>query len=337
MRLILLPTLAPALLAACSPQTERAVAPPQPEPVVTRAHADGLTVVTRLDDPSPTVVEDIKLRYSLIGSESLVASSPEWSASLPDELTLEQAVRLSGPPANRAGETPVATWDVTLTPLAPGDYEIAPITFTAADPESEQGELTVETEPLRISVESILTADDADLADLKDPFAAPEDVTTIALAVAGGALALAALIAGGVLLARRARRERPEPPIPPHERAMLELDALLATDLIDRRAWKAYHTELTALLRRYVEARFDIHAPAQTTDEFLRDPRTRATLSPEENAQLSDLLRRADLVKFAESADDEESARRAAETVRRFIHETAPRPDASEPAEAPTS
>ncbi len=330
MRRSLLLTLALSPLAACAPQAPETAAAPQPEPLVAHAESGDLAVETRLADPSPSVVDDVRLRYTLIGPGSLVATSPDWSASLPEELTLARADRIGTAPDAGSIESPIAAWDVTLTPLAPGEYEIAPLVFTAVDPASETGERRVVTRPLSITIESILGEEETDLADLKDPFAPPADRAALALAVAAGAVALAALIAGGVLLARRWGRDAVEPPIPPHERATLELDALLATDLIVRRAWKAYYTELTALLRRYIESRFELHAPAQTTDEFLRDSGTRRALSPEQNAQLANLLTRADLVKFAESSADERSAREAAGVVRRFIEETAPRAETTD-------
>jgi hypothetical protein len=324
--LLLIPLL---VLASCAPAPQPAAERDAPVPVEQVFTGNDLTVTMTINDAEPAIVDDIDLVFAVTGPATLVVSAPDWSAAIPEELTLERVQRLTPAPAEPAT---LAAWRLTLTALAPGEYELRPLTFEAVDPEAEAGAGAVATEPVAISVESILGEADAQLADLKDPLDPPADRTAIALIAAAGAVALAALIAGAVMLARRPKHEFKEPPIPAHQRARLELEALLATDLIERRAWKPFFTELTGLLRRYIEARFTIHAPAQTTDEFLRDPATRDALTAEQNARLASLLASADVIKFAEAAADERTARAAAGDVARFIDETAP---VEEPARQP--
>ena len=324
-----LPLIAFLALASCAPEIEPAADVDRPVPLEqTRAEGD-LVVTAIVADAEPAIVNDVDVVFAISGPARLAISAPEWAAALPEELTLDRVERLVPAPGDPDA---LAAWRLTLTPLAPGNYELRPLTFSAIDPERETAAGAVTTEAIPITVESILGETGAELADLKDPLDPPASYTTIALLAGAGALALAALVAGTVLLARRPRHEPVAPAVPAHERARLELEALLATDLIDRRGWKAYFTELTGILRRYLEARFALHAPAQTTDEFLRDPATRDALTAEQNARLASLLARADVIKFAEAAADERSARAAAEDVARFIDETEP---TSEPVERP--
>ena len=57
--------------------------------------------------------------------------------------------------------------------------------------------------------------------------------------------------------------------------------------------------ELSAIARRYLEARFQLHAPEQTTEEFLRDAASAGKLSPAHQQLVTDFLEQSDLVKFA--------------------------------------
>lgn len=292
----------------------------EPAPGSNDAPTLGLTALAGVSDPEPTVVEDVELRVSVSAPDGAVVITPAWDEALPDELDLE-SVRTPGVTRTASGGVS-QTWTLLLTPLAPGTYEIAPITITANLPGTTEP-MTVTTDAVTITVRSILTGDDEELAGIKDPAAPPVDLVRLA-AYAGGALAVLALLAGGAVMISRRRAHQPSPPPPPaHQVALDELDALLATDLIDRRRWKFYFGELSGLLRRYIEARFALHAPTQTTEEFLRDPRTSRMFSAEHDAMLRAFLGRADAVKFAEGAVTGESARAAAEDVRRFITETA--------------
>ena len=280
---------------------------------------EGVTAEVTIAESSPTVVDLIELRARVLADGPYAASSPRWQESLPEELEIAEidTPRSSGAP----GE--VARWAVTLTPLAPGEYTIAPIEFTVT-PIDGGDPILVRTEEITVTVRSILGADDDALAEIKGPVGPPPDYVKIAAIAGAGAAGLAVLIAAGVYAMKRRGREPAVPPIPPHESALVELDALLATDLIASAQWKRYFGELSSVLRRYIEGRFNLHAPTQTTEEFLRDPRTSTMFSADHDVLLRAFLGRADAVKFAEGATNAAAANEAADDVRRFVVDTAP-------------
>jgi len=86
--------------------------------------------------------------------------------------------------------------------------------------------------------------------------------------------------------------------LPPHVVAIMELDRLKA-----EKSWKfgknkKYYTELTDIIRKYIERRFQFNALEMTTDEILiLFKRDKSTQSVYQN--LSQILQLADLVKFA--------------------------------------
>ena len=62
---------------------------------------------------------------------------------------------------------------------------------------------------------------------------------------------------------------------------------------------KEFYLRLTGIVRQYVEDTTGIRAPEQTTEEFLRDMRSRTVFPPERSVQLAEFLEAADLIKYA--------------------------------------
>ncbi|HET9570106.1 MAG TPA: hypothetical protein VFP20_01695 [Bacteroidales bacterium] len=86
--------------------------------------------------------------------------------------------------------------------------------------------------------------------------------------------------------------------LPPHVVAIMELDRLKAEKIWKSGKNKKYYTELTDILRKYIERRFQFNALEMTTEEILTlFKRDKSTQSVYQN--LSQILRLADLVKFA--------------------------------------
>jgi len=134
--------------------------------------------------------------------------------------------------------------------------------------------------------------------------------------LAGIVFASACLAVTIVLLRRRAIRTVRSP----RERAIdellrLEADAASIPDLAER---------LADLVRRYLEGRYDLAATRQTTAEFLTSLRGQNTLTDEQIANVDDLLRRADLAKFAEANPSPDECASMLASARRLVAETAP-------------
>jgi hypothetical protein len=109
------------------------------------------------------------------------------------------------------------------------------------------------------------------------------------------------LVAAGVMLWRRYRRLRGQAKLPnlsPRDLAALELKKLLSSGLSETDL-KLFYVELTAIVRRYIERTVGIHAPEQTTEEFLREIGEHPAFSPSQRDRLANFLASADLVKFA--------------------------------------
>ena len=84
----------------------------------------------------------------------------------------------------------------------------------------------------------------------------------------------------------------------PHSKAFSELEILKEKKLWQQGGFKAYYTELTDILRIYLQGRFGINAPEMTSDEILH---AFSILEERESAyeNLKQILILSDLVKFA--------------------------------------
>lgn len=97
--------------------------------------------------------------------------------------------------------------------------------------------------------------------------------------------------------------------LPPYDRAKLALQKLDESHYLEHEQLKEYYSELTGIIRRYLDEKVYDHALESTTDELINRLRllkdgNQIDLSTETIKNLESILRRADLVKFAKSAPD---------------------------------
>ncbi len=147
-------------------------------------------------------------------------------------------------------------------------------------------------------------------------------------------LALAALAyAAKRILKRYGKRFsdmfRPAPPLPPHEAALAALEKLRAQRLWQEGKHKLYYSALTDILRTYIAGRYGVSAMEMTSDEIVEAMRG-VDLPRKSAMDLAQILREADLVKFAKAApeaDENEAAYRAACD---FVEQTKPEEPAAD-------
>jgi len=102
------------------------------------------------------------------------------------------------------------------------------------------------------------------------------------------------------LLARKSLMpfKKEEPYVPPHVRAIRELDAIKEAKLWQAGKTKEYHSEITDTLRKYIQERFGIGAMEMTSGEILTDIEKRSETDAAYD-NLKQILILADFVKFA--------------------------------------
>jgi hypothetical protein len=128
-------------------------------------------------------------------------------------------------------------------------------------------------------------------------------------------LAIILLIAGLVWYLKKRPKNIPvikkaEPVIPPHTIATNKLRELRERKLWQQDAVKQYYSELSDILREYLEKRYVVKTQEKTTDEILTGLKHIA-ITDENRNKLKQILTLADLVKFAKEkpipAENEQS------------------------------
>ena len=144
---------------------------------------------------------------------------------------------------------------------------------------------------------------------------------------------LAAILLGILLFALRfwwKRRKKEEeiiykaPPRPAHEVAFEKLKELKKAKTWQQGDVKAYYTELTDIVREYIEGRFDIQALELTSDEIMTAFKQSKDLEPQHFKALSDMFEIADLVKFAKAVPSLDKHIQLLKDANSFVWDTKP-------------
>jgi len=213
-----------------------------------------------------------------------------------------------------------------LEPFLSGDYTIPPMTVTFwKNGGEEAGAHKIETPEVKITVKSLLPEDlkNVKLNEIKPPVKLPRSyamwVWAGFAAVAAIAIAAAFVIIGK---RRKAGSQGLDPRVPAHELAYEALKDLVAEDLPGKGKIKLFYQRISSILRHYIENRFGIHAPEQTTEEFLMGLDTAKDFPNKYNMLLNRFLNHCDLVKFAEYQPKTEDIQKTFDSCKAFIEGT---------------
>lgn len=120
-------------------------------------------------------------------------------------------------------------------------------------------------------------------------------------------LAVVAVVVAIVYVIKRLKAHKPiielhvEPPIPPDTRALNALEELRRKELWQAGKLKEYYTDLTDIVRNYLEEAWDIPSTDMTSDETLEAFAGSKAYSETNDTKLRQILKTADMVKFAKS------------------------------------
>ena len=188
---------------------------------------------------------------------------------------------------------------------------------------------------LKVDIMPVDTAQKT-IYDIKQPMKAPLVVEEFAGYLGLVVLALAALASAIYLIATRTRKakqaasEEEAPKEAPHIVAIRNLEMLSHQKLWQNGKHKAYWSQLTDILREYLDGRYGVGAMEMTSDEIVASLKE-LELSPKQVRELKGLLAEGDLVKFAKHTPDAESNEGAYYKIYYFVEETKELPAEGEP------
>ncbi len=153
------------------------------------------------------------------------------------------------------------------------------------------------------------------------------------VAIGGALLAAVATLLGWYFWRRRSQKIVIEPPRPAHEVALARLEQLKARFHSHSIDLKAYHFELSEVLRQYLEAHLNLPLTDRTTEE-ITEMLSSASLAPDLSSLSLETLRKCDVVKFTDHLPSQERALALNDDAHRIVQETMPKnllaPDADD-------
>ncbi len=290
------------------------------------------TVRVKISDESLTVADLLTFVIEIEQGQRVKAQLPELS-DLDFGQFLVRDHRIIPESLSEDGTSTLGI-SCTLEPQLSGKYIIEPfeVRFTVEGerPESDADSTvhTIKTEPFTIEVKSV-SADDLSKAEIR-PIQGPVDlpkkgidrkklIFLIAVTVAAIVLILVVILVGRKWKVGEVGRK-----ISPHKAALEALRRLHRKKLIEQGLIKEFYYEISTIMRHYIEGRFGLAAPEQTTDEFLASISRDGHFDSRTQELLGSFLEHCDMVKFARHAPETAEIQRTFNITRDFIEETKP-------------
>lgn len=290
--------------------------------VVSRTNAQATQVSAELDTTTIALGDQTILHLRADVPDGRSVRFPDLTDTLTEKILIVESV-----PADTAlaasGRRSI-THRYVITSFDAGTHEIPSFPVTV-------GDSTYRTRTLPLQVEPVAIDTSQAIYDIKQPLDVSytwvdwlrDNLTWIVLALAVAALATA----GWRFLKNRKKTPAPAPvevapTLPPNELALGKLQALRDQKLWQQGATKAYYSELSDILREFLELQYRIPAPEQTTDEII-SALTAGGLAESQKSRLRQVLALADLVKFARQQPLHTDNEHCMEQAINFVKETA--------------
>lgn len=313
------------VLCACAePEPDEPTASPQP---IVREVSDGPLRMTVAADRDEILVGDaVRLTIEVIAPTHMIITMPEFDEGMgPFDVDARQT-----PPDLPVDDRRQWRHEYVLSTFESGDVELpgVELSYQSVSGADAAEPMTIATEPIPVRVASAIAANESAeaLRDIQGAVDVPiERAGPWRWMIAGG-LALLIVLAAILVLRRMMHRGDPMTALPPlpHIWALDRLRALREASLLDQREFQRFYSELSGIIRHYIERRFALRAPEQTTEEFLREARRSVALEAGHKVLLAGFLRAADMVKFARHEPASDEAEGALASAEQFVNETAP-------------
>ena len=210
------------------------------------------------------------------------------------------------------------TRNLMLTSFDSGFHWVPPIPVIF----EQNGSINIiNTERLSLEVRTIqITEDSLTIAPIKPIITEPRNFWDILPYLAIVLMIVAAII---YLTQRKPEtpKEVPSRVIPSHTIALDKLKLLRESQLWQKGEIKKFQSELTRIVRQYLENRFDIPALESTTDEIIKKVQ-QLDIHRGWSAKLKNMFQVADLVKFAKASPPDDFHNKVLDDAKSFILDT---------------
>lgn len=264
------------------------------------AFPQGISVSAKLDTNVIKLGEQTKLRLHAEFSKNNSVIFPEFKDTVTAQIETVGAAKTD---TLNKKDSPVYSIDkvYTITSFDTGFRVIPPLRFYLNNDTSQ----FIETDPLLLEVRGVAIDPLKDIHDIKEPLSMSITLKEI-LIIAGIIFLVIGIISAVSLYLLFFRKKKIKitelfqpKPLSAHEKALGLLEQLRKKKLWENNQVKQYHSELTDIIRNYIDERFGVSSPEQVSDETLAAMKDK--LDEDTFAKLRQMLQLADMVKFAKA------------------------------------
>ena len=223
----------------------------------------------------------------------------------------------------------VNRWTYRFEPLASGEFSLKSFVINFRLEKEKTADLSqwsvhqIKTEPIEYRVTSVDVNELDDIRDIKGLILPPYKYTPLLIT----SLALLGVALLTILFFRFTGKQHHQTRESINLKnyyleTIRKLDELEKKDLLNQAQFEIFHTELSEILRDYLEDHLCLRAREQTTEEFISEIVEKNKFTDDQQQILKRFLQLADLVKFATFQPDSELSVEALQKVRLFVQHT---------------
>lgn len=250
---------------------------------------------------------------------------PEWQESIQvDSARSVDIIKQSKTDTLTANGIVTQTRTLTITAFDSGSYTIPPLVFSYRQGKTDSL-FEASTLPMLLTVNTVAVDTTKAIRAEKPPLDLPFIWSEVKNYLIGGGIVLAIIIAIVVYFVTRKKPQKAqvvqEVKIPAHILAIQKLQALDDQKLWQQGNVKKYYSEISDIVREYIEKRFRILALESTTYELVIKLNN-TNINRLDKANLEELLELADLAKFAKVEPLPDEHMKAMQIAREFVKNT---------------
>jgi hypothetical protein len=309
------------VFSGCSKNTSQPTGQPATETVVRKSEKGEVAMSIEVSPKQPRLSDLVDLTITIEHPRDVQIEPPVFGQSVGDFAVRDYSQRKKSKPTDGLEKETIQI-KYQLEPMFSGRHLIRsmPIVIISKEASGDEKREILESEPIPLEILSDFGDIAPDLSQV-DPMLDPIDYhpsrwILYAIVVA---VTLSLLVIGWWLMTRDQHKMETPRIITPEERAQSELAQLVAEQLPSKGYVKEFYLRLTGIVRVFIEGKTGIHAPEQTTEEFLRDMRSSSHFETHQANQLREFLVASDLVKYAGQTPDDNSIQESLERAREFI------------------
>lgn len=282
-----------------------------------KQRSSNFQVFSLVDTTKATVGDMINVQIWVKGAADRIIQFPNWN--LEDEnINVRKTKDLSGEYKDEYGvEFQLTLWDT-------GSFEIPPYSVNIMQETKDTVDYSISTDPFQIIVQSVIKEDQPNLRDIKQPVPIPiilpwrEIISIVTI-----------LLLMGLLIYLWRKRVQPSPDEKtryninrhPYDIAIEKLEQLKSQPLFDPSDIMEFYVTLSFVVREFIENQFFIRAIEMTTSE-IDLAKDLIPVDYQSATTLLDVLKRADLTKFAKYQPDSNQCSKDLEKIETFILDT---------------